>query len=126
MGAEWDYSINVDLRLGITPWDDPTSSDIKASASAFAQSLPTIKSFIFDSNSTYSQLTYNRIDMGIWVLNSQTLLLATNLNYNAEMLDLENLPVHGSTVRQFFQSGSAVDGLTITFESVGSGAFVLS
>ena len=120
------YLIDVDLLPGITPWDDPTPSDIKASASAFAQSLPTIKSFIFNSNSTYSQLTYNRIDIGLWVLNSQTLLLATNLDYNVETLDLGNIPVHASTVRQFFQSGSTVNGLIITFESVGSGAFVLS
>lgn len=64
--------------------------------------------------------------MGLWALDSQTLLLATNLNYNVETLDLGTIPTQGKNVHQIFQSGSAVNGSAVTFQSVGSGAFVLS
>jgi hypothetical protein len=54
------------------------------------------------------------------------LLLATNLNYHVATLDLRIVHASGKNVQQVFNSGSAVGGTGITFQSVGSGAFVLS
>lgn len=119
-------SILISIHTGVVPWDDPTSPDIKSSASAFAQKLPTIKTFIFNPNATYSQLTYDRIDIGLWTVNSQTLVMATNMNYNTANLDLSNVPTQGKNVKQVFSSGAAVNGTKIVFQSVGSGAFILS
>jgi len=112
--------------VGIVPWVDPTTPDIKSSASNFAQSMPTVKTFLFNPNATFSQLLFNRIDVGLWTVDSQTLLLATNLNYNVATLDLGTVPASGKSVQQVFNSGSAVNGTGITFQSVGSGAFILS
>jgi hypothetical protein len=108
------------------PWIDPTTPEIKLSASNFAQSLPTIKNFLFDPNATFSQLVSNRIDVGLWTVGSQTLLLATNLNYNEATLSLGAIPASGKNLQQIFNSGSAVNGTDIRFQSVGSGAFLLS
>jgi len=116
----------TDLYPGVVPWIDPTTPDIKSSASKFAQSLPTVSGFLFNPNATISQLMANRIDVGIWTAGSQTLLLATNLNYNDTVLDLGVIPVSWKNIQQIFNSGSSVDGTSITFQSVGSGAFVLS
>jgi hypothetical protein len=91
----------------------------------FAQLLPTVKSFIFNPNATFSQLVFNRIDVGLWTVNSQTLLLATNLNYDVSTLDLGALPASGQNLQQIFDSGSSVNATSITFQSVGSGAFLL-
>jgi hypothetical protein len=115
-----------DRYPGIVPWIDPTTPDIKSSASELAQSLPAISRFLFNPNATFSQLVLNRIDVGMWTAGSQTLLLATNLNYNVTALDLRVIPISNNNVQQIFDSGSSVDGTSITFQSVGSGAFLFS
>lgn len=128
-GMEWVVQSVLAINhgaVGIVPWVDPTTLDIKSSASNFAQSLPEINSFLFNPNATFSQLVSNRIDVGLWMVGSQTLLLATNMNYNVATLDLGTVQVSGKKVQQIFNSGSALNGTGITFQSVGSGAFVLS
>jgi len=52
---------------GIIAWDDPTTSDIKSSASLLALALPKLSiPFILNPQSTLKQITVNRVDFGIW------------------------------------------------------------
>ena len=111
--------------LGVVAWDDPTTADIKASASSLAKALPTLKEFILDPTATFSHVKVDRVDVGIWTVGKQTLLLATNLNYAQSTLNLDSVHA-GQSVQQVFDSGASVSGREIVFESVGTGAFILS
>jgi len=52
---------------GIIAWDDPTTSDIKSSASLLALALPKLSiPFILNPQSTLKQITVNRVDFGMW------------------------------------------------------------
>lgn len=113
--------------LGIIPWTDPTPADIKSSASAFALSLPSITPFLFAPNATTIKLNVGNIDIGVWTVGSQTLVMATNLEYNSTTLDLGDVLGSGvGGVEQVFDGGTVVNGTLVTFQSVGSGAFVVS
>jgi hypothetical protein len=83
--------------------------------------------FIFNPKATFSNLTSNRIDVGLWTVGSQTLLLAANLNYDVATLDLSDLPpsIEGKHATQVFNGGAKVNVKGITFQSTGTGAFVL-
>jgi hypothetical protein len=113
----------------VIPWTDPTSDDIKASFSALALSIPTLKKYILAAGAVFQSYSVNRIDVGLWTVGNETLLLATNLNYNAYSLDLSNLPSRlgsSKSVTPVLDSGAEYSGTHITFESVGSGAFILT
>lgn len=110
---------------GVVAWNDPTTPDIKASASALAQSLATMKNFILSPAATFRHLTSNRIDVGMWTVGGRTLLLATNLNYADESLSLADIPeARGKKASQVFDSGAKASSGQITFESVGTGGFI--
>lgn len=111
--------------LGVVAWNDPTTPDIKSSASSLAKALPTMKEFILSPEATFQRVISNRIDIGLWTVGSKTLLLATNLNYKQATFTLDS--VHAGThVQQVFDSGLDVRGKELVFESVGSGAIILS
>jgi hypothetical protein len=114
-GNEWLVQSIIGINhhaLGIISWDDPTPSDIKSAASSLAKSLPSMIPFIFNADATFSNLTSNRIDVGLWTVGSQTLLLAANLNYDEAYLDLNNLPtgIKHTKVTQIFDGGAEVNG----------------
>jgi hypothetical protein len=116
-------------------WTDPTTADIKSSASLLALALPSITPFLFSPNTTFTQYTSpGRIDVGLWTDGGKTLVLASNLNYANATLDLAGVPdVPGEIsgggwhTSQVLDSGGVVlDGTTMEFQSVGSGGFILS
>lgn len=118
--------------VGVVPWDDPTTTDIKASASSLALALPKLTPFIASPVATFHQiLTNDLVDVGMWTVGPETLVLATNTKYNETTIhlpDLESKLFGGRfSVTQVFDSGAKVtsDGKGITFESVGSGGFVV-
>jgi len=127
-GQEWVVQTVLAINhgaMGIIPWTDPTTADIKSSASTFALSLPSLTPFIFASNATVKQMSSGNVDVGLWTVGSQTLVMATNLEYNTTTMDLSDLVGPGvGDVTQVFNSGSVVNGTLVTFESVGSGAFI--
>ncbi|TCD66256.1 hypothetical protein EIP91_001619 [Steccherinum ochraceum] len=85
-GQEWVVQSALAINhgaLGIVPWNDPTTDDMKASASALAKAIPAMKSFILSPSATFERVVVNRVHVGIWTVGSQSLVLATNLNYNA-------------------------------------------
>ncbi|KAK7026408.1 hypothetical protein VNI00_015643 [Paramarasmius palmivorus] len=113
--------------LGVVPWDDPTSTDIKASSSALALSLPEMTPFILDPSATFRQVTSDRIDVGLWTVGDRTLVLASNMNYEEKTLDLEQLLGSSvSNLQQVLDSGSSSTEGMLTFEEVGSGAWIVT
>lgn len=113
--------------LGVIPWDDPTTPDIKSSASTLALALPKLTPFILNPASSFRQiLTQSLVDIGIWTVGSQTLVLATNTKYEATSIRFADLGVKG-TVSQALDSGASLssDARTFSLTPVGSGAFIV-
>lgn len=131
-GEEWVVEAILGINhgaLGVVPWSDPTPDDIKASASAFAKSLPNITPFLFDAQSALSRTNYviGGIDIATWTNGWQTLVLVTNTDYTIETVTWQEVgsTVVGMTVA--FQSGSLeTTSGGFTLGPVASGAFVLS
>ncbi|KAH9476841.1 hypothetical protein JR316_0010757 [Psilocybe cubensis] len=117
--------------LGVVSWDDPTTPDIKASASLLAQSLPKMTPFILSPSATFRQITINRVDIGLWTVGPKTLVLATNMNYFSTSVSLQSLglkPVGPpGSVTQVLDSGARTDAARtqLLFDSVGTGAFIV-
>lgn len=113
--------------LGIVPWDDPTSADIKSSASAFAMSLPKITPYLFNPASVRTTYVVGGASVATWKAGTQTLVLATNTNYVNQTVNWEALGLEGVGATTVFVSGVAemVQG-GFTLGPVGSGAFVVA
>ncbi|KAG6836204.1 hypothetical protein H0H93_010316 [Arthromyces matolae] len=117
--------------LGVVSWDDPTTSDIKASASLLATSIPKMTPYITSPTAQFRQVAINGIDIGLWSVGSGTLVLATNTNYETATLPLKDLDLNPNLAQgnivQVLNSGSTIspDKSAFVFESVGSGAFVV-
>ncbi|TFK71552.1 hypothetical protein BDN72DRAFT_869928 [Pluteus cervinus] len=115
--------------LGVISWDDPTSTDIKASASTLALALPNMTPYILSPSATFSQITLRDVDYGLWTVGPNTLVLAANMDYSTQTVTLAELGLANGVGRimQVFDSGSHVnaDGRTLSFDSVGSGGFIV-
>lgn len=116
------------ISLGVVSWDDPTSTDIKASASTLALSLPKMTPFILSPAATFRQVTIRRVDFGLWTVGAETLVLASNMNSATASVTLSELGLLKAAIAsQALNSGATAlpgkDGFT--FESVGSGAWVV-
>lgn len=86
-----------------------------------------MKKFILNPTAKFQSVVSDRVDVGVWTVDKKSLVLATNLNYNATTFSLNQ--VHGassSKVSQVFNSGASVSGKEIHLESVGTGAFILT
>ena len=85
--------------------------------------------FIFNHSATFRPITINRVDIGLWIVGAETLVLATNMNYFSVSVSLRDLGlVDGMSITQVLDSGAAIDLLTysdLLFDSVGSGAFIV-
>ncbi|KAF8841649.1 hypothetical protein BDN67DRAFT_980182 [Paxillus ammoniavirescens] len=113
--------------LGVVPWDDPTPADIKASASAFAMSLPKITPFLFNPAAVRTTYVVGGASVATWKAGTLTLVLATNTNYISQSVSWEALGLEGTGAITVFVSGIAEtssDGFTLG--SVSSGAFVVN
>jgi hypothetical protein len=114
-------------------WDDspPLTADVKASASSLALALVNMKPFILSPTATIRQVTtQSGIDVGLWTVGTQTLVLATNIKTQNLSLALTDLHLTGGAgkIKQVFNSGTSVssDGRTLHFGSTGSGGFVVT
>jgi len=117
--------------LGVVSWDDPTTPDIKASASLLALSMPKMTPFILNPSATFRQTTIQGVDIGLWTINdTKTLVLATNTNYSPVSVQITSLglPSGEINVKQVLDTGTKInsDQSNIMFESVGSGAFIIT
>ncbi|KAJ3558919.1 hypothetical protein NM688_g643 [Phlebia brevispora] len=114
--------------LGSLAWDDPTTDDIQSSASALAISFAAMKEFVLNPVASFRHVVQDRVDVGLWTVGAQTLVLATNLNYEETTLSLAKAGVHAvGMARQVFDSGATlnVHTGTIALSSVGTGGFIL-
>ncbi|KAJ7481484.1 hypothetical protein FB451DRAFT_1394136 [Mycena latifolia] len=80
-------SINHGAR-GIMPWIDPTPPDIKQTASALATALTAVAPFIFSPRVEFSHQTAGRVDVGMWTVGGETLLLVANMDVREAELAL--------------------------------------
>ena len=120
-------SQDTNITIGVVSWDDPTTADIKASASTLALGLQKMNRFILNPSATFRQITINRVDVGIWKLGSETLVLGTNMNYSPVTISVSSLGLSGlPSSTQVMDSGSVYDPARghLIFQSVGSGGFV--
>ncbi|PBK85663.1 hypothetical protein ARMGADRAFT_1169415 [Armillaria gallica] len=114
--------------LGVVSWDDPTSADIKASASDLALSLPKITPFILNPKAKFQQVTTSDfIDVGMWTVGKETLVLATNLDYEEKVLFLAQVGIAEVVSEQVFDSGAQVyvGAFSVILEPVGSAGFIV-
>ncbi|KAL0574087.1 hypothetical protein V5O48_007872 [Marasmius crinis-equi] len=115
--------------LGVVPWDDPTPADIKSSASDLAKAVPQLTPFILNPAAAFRQVneTSDGIDVGLWTAEDETLVVATNIRYSTETLDLATLELGDiQTVSTVLNSGVSLTGkTTVEFSEVGSGAFII-
>ncbi|KAF5329517.1 hypothetical protein D9619_009064 [Psilocybe cf. subviscida] len=114
--------------LGVVSWDDPTTADIKSSASLLAKAIPRMTPFILNPAATFRHVTSGGVDIGLWTVESSTLVLAANMNSaTASVAISPSLGLNPTTVTQVLNSGASVDSTKshFTFNSVGSGAFIV-
>jgi len=114
--------------LGVIPWNIPTTSDIRAYASKLAISLKQMSPFILSPSASFRQITVSGVDCGLWTVDSQTLVLATNTNYANEIVTLSSLGLPtGPAIAQVLDTGSSLTPSQngFTFTCVGSGGFIV-
>ena len=140
-GAEFLIEVIVAINAGAKgsiSWNDPTTPDIKASASAFASALPELAPFLLSSQLTQPPVKFthvvtpNRLDFGVWAsADGRTLVIGANLN-NAtatisvsEVVSAANLSVAALGIpRMVLNGGSSIDYSYIGFNNLGSGAWI--
>ncbi|KIK79630.1 hypothetical protein PAXRUDRAFT_160840, partial [Paxillus rubicundulus Ve08.2h10] len=129
-GEEWVVQSIMGINqgaLGVVPWDDPTPVDIKASASAFAMSMPRVTPFLFDPAAVRVTYVVGGASIATWTAGTLTLVLATNTNYVSQSVTWEVLGLKGTGVTTVFVSGTAeTSSEGFTLGSAGSGAFVVN
>jgi len=123
---------------GSVSWDDPTTPDIKASASAFASALPELTPFLLSSplsqppvNFTHV-VTPDRLDFGVWAAaDGRTLVIGANLNNASatisvsEVLSAANISAAALGIpRMVLNGGSSIDFSFVGFGNLGSGAWI--
>jgi len=135
--VETIVAINAGAKGSIS-WNDPTTPDIKASASAFASALPELTPFLLSSPLTRPPVKFthvvtpDRLDFGVWAsANGKTLVMGTNLNNVTANIPLgEVASAAGLSVdslgcpRSVLNGGASMDDFEIWFDKLGSGAWI--
>ncbi|KAH9060638.1 hypothetical protein EDB87DRAFT_570307 [Lactarius vividus] len=135
--VEMIVAVNAGAR-GSVSWSDPTTTDIKAAASAFASALPELTPFLLSSSLSqppvhfFRVITSNRLDIGVWAsARGATLVVAANLNYFAVDITFDELlsapefkRLAIGNPRMVLDGGARINGTQITFGSVQSGAWI--
>ena len=134
---EMIVAINAGAR-GSVSWNDPTTADIKANASAFALALPDLTPFLLSSPLSEPPVhfthvvTPHRLDFGVWAsTDGRTLVMGTNLNnFTAsvtlgEIFSAANLTVLAScSPHMVMDGGGRIIGSQVIFGNVQSGAWI--
>ncbi|KAI0063004.1 hypothetical protein BV25DRAFT_1915735 [Artomyces pyxidatus] len=132
-GAEWLVQNIISLNagaLGSISWNDPTTDDIKAAASALSFALPSLTPFILSSPLASPPVqfrhvvTSDRLDFGVWTKGAESLVVAANLNYFSIEADLSVVGLKGKSARTVFNGGARFVGDRFEFGSVQSGAWI--
>lgn len=107
---------------GIVAWDDPAPDSILSGASTLAKAMPAMKDFILGPGAKKTQTSVDRVDVATWTVGGETLVLATNLNYEEKTASVPK-GVSGRAT-QVLDSGAKLQGGKLVMDSVGSGAWI--
>lgn len=131
-------AINAGAR-GSVAWNDPTTPDVKANASALALALPNLAPFLLSSLLSRPPVRYmhvitpHRLDFGVWAsTDGKMLIMGLNLNYFATKVTLNEMfsatnhtsPAPSGSPHMVLDSGGRITGSQIIFGSVQSGAWI--
>ena len=114
---------------GIVPWNDPTSGDIKAAATALSQQLvPTLTSFALDPQVVFTTYVWQRVHFGSWSVSGRTLVVGVNLDSQVQAIPLSQLPgwEEGAKLDVLYAIGTTVQLHHLIFEGLGVTGSVVS
>ncbi|KAF8591756.1 hypothetical protein K439DRAFT_792186 [Ramaria rubella] len=106
-GDEWLVESVLGINhgaLGVIPWDDPTSPDIMVTSSALAAAVPHIVPFLSTPGVSFEAFQEGQIDVGLWTLSGETLLMAANPTASNVSLVLQG--VTSGTAREVLNGGA--------------------
>ena len=115
--------------LGIIPWNDPTSSDIKTAATILGQQLiPSLSSFALDPDVTFSTYVWQRVHFGIWVVGRQSLVVGVNLDPHVRSIPLAQLPGWKAytTLEMVYNNGASFESRNLALWELGSVGFIVT
>ena len=113
---------------GITPWNDPTSSDIKAAVTTLGQQLiPGLTSFALDPHTTFTTYVWQHVHFRIWRAGDQTLVVGVNLNPQVWQIPLTQLPGWKAYTRLevVYNGGASFESGNLALWDLGSVGFVV-
>ena len=122
------YITGLPYLAGITPWNDPTSSDIKAAVTTLGQQLiPGLTSFALDPHTTFATYVWQRVHFGIWRAGDQTLIIGVNLNPQVWQIPLTQLPGWKAYTRLevVYNGGASFESGNLALWDLGSVGFVV-
>jgi hypothetical protein len=120
--------LNGDLA-GITPWNDPTSSDIKAAATTLGQQLiPSLTRFALDPHVTFTTYVWQRVHFGMWRVDDQMLVVGVNLNPHVWRIPLAQLPGWNAYMKLevVYNGGASFESADIVLWDLSSVGFVVT
>ena len=123
------YTAGLPYLAGITPWNDPTSSDITAAATTLGQQLiPSLTSFALEPHATFVTYVWQRVHFGIWRAGDQTLVVGVNLNPQVWRIPLAQLPGWKAYTRMevVYNGGASFESGNLALWDLGSVAFVVT
>jgi hypothetical protein len=109
-------------------WNDPTSDDIKAAATALSQQLvPSLTSFAFDPYKVFTTYVRGRVHFGTWSVGDRTLFVGVNLDRRAWSIPLTKLPRWKENARLIvlYGLGTRVEWGHLMLEGLGATGFVV-
>jgi len=115
--------------LGIVPWNDPTSSDIKAAADTLSQQLiPSLTSFILNPHVTFATCVWQRVHFGIWRVGDHTLVVGVNLNPQVRWIPLSQLPGWKAYTKLevVYNDGGSFESGNLSLWDLGSVGFIVT
>ncbi|PIL25773.1 hypothetical protein GSI_11523 [Ganoderma sinense ZZ0214-1] len=117
--------------LGSVSWDAPAPADITAAGAALSRAMKgAMKAYILSPEARFARAVRDGVDVGMWTVGGETLVLATNTEYKAREFDLGTVPGVAERAllgtRQVFDAGARMKGArTIELDSTGTGGFIV-
>jgi hypothetical protein len=113
---------------GVVSWDAPSTPDITAAASQLARAVPQLAPFLFSHTAVFAGRMVGGVDVGVWTVGAQALVLATNTAYASARLSLAALGLQNATYggKAVLANGAKLANSVINLDGVGTGIFVVS
>ena len=111
---------------GIVSWNDPTSVDIKAAATAIGQQLVlSLTSFALNPNMVFTTYIWHRVHFGTWSVGAQTLVIGVNLGNQVRTIPLTQLPrcEEDEQLDVLYNVGTTFESGNMVFEGLGAIGF---